>query len=294
MEDILRKLKEKKPNLSHTTLKTYGYVLNRLLRLMKMDVQDYEKLVSQQERILQTISHFTPATRKTILAVLVSLFSPEKTQTLRKKMMEDIEATNAVLREQKKTKKQEENWMTWKEVEQVYKDLYKELGPLLNKQHPTQRDQLRLVDLIMLAVFVLIPPRRSQDYTDMKIRNYNINEDNYFDLKKGLFVFNKYKTQKTYGEQKVKLPKTLLTLLKKWIKINDTDWLLFDSKKGQLPTSRLTLKLNNIFDKRISSSMLRHIFLSSQLEGTPTLTQRDELAEAMGHSAGQAELYRKV
>lgn len=284
MEKIEKQLKDNKPDLSHTSLRTYGYILKRLLKKLDIDVNDYQKLVEKQEEILKILENDTPQSRKTVLAVLISLFGSMKTDKLRVKMLEDANLYNSKLREQKKTEKQEANWMSWEQVQEVYNDVYKELNPLLRKKSPTQRDILRLVDLILLACFVLIPPRRSQDFTEMKVRNYNIDEDNYYDAKRNVFVFNRYKTRGTYGSQTVKVPPNLSTLLKRWIKVNTTDYLLFDTKKGKLTQSRLTLKMNSIFDKKISSSMLRHIFLSSKFGDGPTLKERDEIAQDMGHS----------
>lgn len=291
MEKITEQLKTNKPDLSHTSLKTYGYILKRLLKKLDIPIEDYKQLVNKQDEILKVLENDTPQSRKTVLAVLVSLFTPIKTDKLRIKMLEDANLYNSKLREQKKTEKQEKNWMSWEQVQQVYADVYKELGPLIRKKNPTQRDILRLVDLILLAVFVLIPPRRSQDFTEMKIKNYNIDEDNYFDSKRNVFVFNRYKTKGTYGSQTVKIPSNLLLLLKKWIKINPTDYLLFDTKKGKLTQSRLTIKLNSIFDKNVSTSMLRHIFLSSKFGDAPTLKERDLIAKDMGHSVETQEFY---
>ena len=46
-----------------------------------------------------------------------------------------------------------------------------------------------------------VVPRRSMDYTELKIRNYNPHTDNYY--KKGKFYFNVYKTSKDYGLQNI-------------------------------------------------------------------------------------------
>ncbi len=56
-----------------------------------------------------------------------------------------------------------------------------------------------IVEYFILALMsgVQIPPRRSLDYADMKIRNYNKNTDNYYE--NGKFTFNQYKTFKQYG-----------------------------------------------------------------------------------------------
>lgn len=292
MDKVIDQLKKNKPSLSLSSLKTYNYILRRLMKKLEMKTEDFQQLINKQDEILEILADESVQVRKTILAVLVSLFGPEKTEKIRKKMLEDANTYNEKLKTQNKTEKQEKNWMSWEQVMGRHKSLSKELSPLLKKDNPSPKDLLRLVDLILLSVFVLIPPRRSQDYTEMKVRNFNVNEDNYFDSKRKAFVFNKYKTKKTYGQQIVHLPTNLLKLINRWSKINPHDHLLFDSKGGPLSPSRLTIKLNNIFGKNLSSSLLRHIYISEKvLADAPKIKEREAVAKAMGHSTDQQEYY---
>ena len=292
MDKVIDQLKKNKPSLSLSSLKTYNYILRRLMKKLEMKTEDFQQLINKQDEILEILADESVQVRKTILAVLVSLFGQEKTEKLRKKMLDDANTYNEKLKSQNKTEKQEKNWMSWEEVMGRHKSLSKELSPLLKKDNPSPKDLLRLVDLILLSVFVLIPPRRSQDYTELKLRSYDVNEDNYFDPKRKAFVFNKYKTKKTYGQQIVHLPTNLLKLINRWSKINPHDHLLFDSKGGPLSPSRLTIKLNNIFGKNISSSMLRHIYISEKvLADAPKIREREKVAEAMGHSINTQEYY---
>ena len=292
MDKVIDQLKKNKPSLSLSSLKTYNYILRRLMKKLEMKTEDFQQLINKQDEILEILADESVQVRKTILAVLVSLFGQEKTKKLRTKMLEDANIYNEKLKTQNKTEKQERNWMSWEEVMARHKTLSKELSPLLKKDNPSPKDLLRLVDLILLSVFVLIPPRRSQDYTEMKVRNFNMNEDNYFDPKRKAFVFNKYKTKKTYGQQIVHLPTNLLKLINRWVKINPHDHLLFDSKGGALSPSRLTIKLNNIFGKNLSSSLLRHIYISEKvLADAPKIREREAVAKAMGHSTDQQEYY---
>ena len=70
--------------------------------------------------------------------------------------------------------------------------------------------------------------RRAKDYgIDFKIKNIDKNSQNF--LEKSKMVFHEYKTKNTYGKQTLNIPKALLRLVKKWIAINPTDYLLFDS-----------------------------------------------------------------
>ena len=135
-------------------------------------------------------------------------------------------------------------------------------------------------------------PRRSLDYSLMKIKNYDPKSENYY--KSGKFYFHKYKTSEKYGLQTLSIPKELDTLIKKWIRLNPTDYLLFSSNKQPVSSSQINCMLNSIFDgKHISCDMLRHIYLTNLYKDVPALSQMEQTAEDMGHSVGQAMLYIK-
>ncbi len=92
----------------------------------------------------------------------------------------------------------------------------------------------------------------------MKISGYDKKVDNYFTGTQ--FIFNQYKTVKTYGEKTITLPKELCDILKKWKKINIGEMILYSSNAKGLAVPQVTRTLNNIFDKKVSASMLRHSF----------------------------------
>jgi len=96
------------------------------------------------------------------------------------------------------------------------------------------KEYQQIQDLIIVAVLggLFIPPRRNLDYCCFKLKNINNDNDNYID--KNQFVFNTYKTAKFYKQQRVDIPKDLKTILTKWIKINPTDYLLFDTNQNPL------------------------------------------------------------
>ena len=114
-------------------------------------------------------------------------------------------------------------------------------------------------------------------------------------MEKGCLVFNSYKTSKTYGQQKVVIPPELKAILTKWIKINPTEYLLFDGKKNQLTNVKLNQRLNKMFgDKKVGVNQLRHTFLSDKYQETIKLNNdmADDL-QKMGSSTSQEKVYIK-
>jgi hypothetical protein len=183
--------------------------------------------------------------------------------------------------------------ISFAEVEEVYKNLEAHAKIHLMKKALTPSDLNEIQKWILVALVsgLFIPPRRSADW-NMKLKNYDEEKDNYVDVKNSQFVFNSYKTAKVYGKTKVDIPKPLKLILNKWLKLNDTDYLLFDANKNPLSSSQIAHRLNEIFGRKISTSMLRHIFLTHKF-GNVNLQELEDTAGAMGTSKMEALQYVK-
>ena len=136
---------------------------------------------------------------------------------------------------------------------------------------------------IFYWVFFLV----SLDFSLLKIRNFDEETYNYY--KKGICYFNNYKTKDVYGKQSLTVPKELNEILKKWIRINQSDYMLFSSIGKGLNSSQITKILNKIFGLNISTSMLRHIYLSNKYSEVEENMKKD--AVLMGHSANTQSQY---
>ena len=292
MEQVLDRLRKNKPNLTDSTLKTYSSILRNLYERMEGKGAMIPFFEKHLHKVIPALKDDQKNVRKTKLAVLVSLFHGQEVKDLdkiRELMLKDANEYNSSL---KKTEKQEENWMDWEDVKALFEELYKRNYPLLKKKSLKKHEWMEVLNLILLALYVLQAPRRSQDYTLMKIRNFKPDEDNYYDKK--TFTFQRYKTAKKYGEQVVKVSPRLQSILRLWWKINPHDYLLSTFGGKPLSVSRVSLLLNRIFDKKISTSMIRHIYLSSLYKDVPALKNMDETAREMGHSTNEAmETYVK-
>jgi integrase len=200
-----------------------------------------------------------------------------------------------------KSEKQQKNWSSWEEVKKTEEELYKEAAELMNKKHLTAPEAEKLLQCVVLSLYTKIQPRRNQDYLNMlvvKKWSEDMSADhNYLDLTGNQFVFNKYKTAKKYGVQKIAIPSDLLDILVPYLKHNP----LWKESKGKVAVpflvspggvpitalNGITRILNKIFGKKIGSSMLRHIFLSDKYSAL-----KDDMAEdaaAMGHSVAEQQ-----
>ena len=293
MESIKDYIKEQRPNLSKQSISTYTSILKNLYIKVFGDGDDIDiKKFSDTDKILEHLKTLEPNKRKTVLSALVILTDKKE---YRDQMLNDIQSYNEEQHTQEKSDKQNASWVEGSEIKQLIDTLWKEVNLIYKKLLFTMHDYQTIQNYIILCLLggVYIPPRRSKDYVDFKIKNIDKSKDNY--LIKNKLVFNSYKTAKTYGQQEIIVPPELLKILRKWIKCNPTDYLLFDSNKHQLSNVKLNQRLNKLFDhKKVSTNALRHTFLSEKYQST--IKANNDMAKDMkdmGSSTIQERVYIK-
>lgn len=289
MEELLKK---NKPSISSSSLKTYMSLLKSLY-YKKHDKKTEINLdwFNNQDEIIELLKDKAASSRKTTYASLIAI--AKHNDKYKTALLDDGKTYDKFIKSQKKTDKQEENWKNFEDVKKIVDETYTKVKPLLNMKELSADEYKKVQDFIILALTsgVYIPPRRSMDWIDMKIKNADKEKDNYID--KNDFVFNRYKTAKFYQQQKVAIPKSLKLILNKFLKLNKHEYLLTDDKGNKMTNVRLNQKLNKIFDGAISTSMLRHIYLTNELKDVPALTKLEQMATDMGHSVKEALEYVK-
>lgn len=292
MEDCKEHIKKMRPKLSDSTLKTYCNILRNLYKDVFDGDFDYKHYLKDYEKVMKHLENTKYNVRKTILSALVVISEGTVAQShYRKQMLEDAQQYNALQKKNIMTDEQKKNWITWKEVEQHLDLLKKKFYYIFKEKNPEIHDILNLQKYIILCCYVLIPPRRLQDFCLMKVRDISKDKDNFYE--KGVFHFRQYKTAKFLGLQIEKVPKTLELLLRKWITFTNgkSNYLFFDYYGKAFTSSGLTKVLNSIFGKNISVNMLRHIYITEKTG--PLIKQIEETAKEMGHSTETQKLYIK-
>lgn len=294
MTDIVKAyIKEKRSTLSDSSITTYASVLKSLYKKVfgdgKIDFDDFK----DTKKVLGFLKDVPPNRRKTILSALVIITNNE---SYREQMLSDVREYNKDISKQEKTPEQEANWIDTAQVKTVFDAVKADACALMKKKVALKPVELQEIqNYIILAVLggIFIPPRRSKDYCDFKIKGIDEKKDNY--AKKGKLVFNSYKTAKTYGVQEVDIPKPLQQILNAWCKINPTDFLLFDSNMSHLTPVKLNQRLNKIFGgKKISVNQMRHSYLTGKYAEHSKVDK--ELAEdvrEMGTSKAMLTTYVK-
>lgn len=292
MSEIIKEtIIKMKPNISKSSVSTYNSILKNLYKRIFGDGDVDMSNFDETTKILSHLKDIEPNKRKTVLSALVVITDNKK---YRDQMMKDIEEYKSNESNQLKNEKQTESWVEKDEIVELYDAMTKNVKILYKKKELTMADLQEIQNYIILCILsgIFIPPRRSKDYVDFKIKAIDHEKDNY--INKKMFVFNSYKTAKTYQRQEIPIPPELMKILNKWIKINPTDYLLFDINGKKLTNVKITQRLNKIFGKKASVNQLRHSYLSDKYQETIKLNKdmADDM-KAMGSSRNQEQIYIK-
>ena len=288
---LKEELKSKRKTLSESSLTTYSSILKNLYKKVFGEGQIKLDNFDKTKEIIEYIKDVPPNKRKSILSALVVLTDNED---YRKLMLGDINKYNSFIKTQQKTDTQEANWIEKEKIKEVFDKLEKDAKQIYKKQSLTMNDLQSIQEYIIVALLggLFIPPRRLLDYTEFRVKNIKKDEHNYYN--RGSLYFNHYKTAKHYGEQSVKVPKTLQAILTKWIKTNPNDYLLFDNNGNKLNSVKLNQRLNKIFNGKVSVNALRHTYLTDKFG--EQIEKNKEIAntmEKMGSSSSQLTTYVK-
>lgn len=295
---IAKRLRDNRPNISDSTVKTYTSLLsNMFYREHPRDDPLEMSFFTNDKKIMSMLEDKSPTTRKTYLAAIVVLNGKEHVnEFIEKQMNDDSKETDRILSTQTKSTKQKDNWEEFESIKTLQNTYEIEALKILNSKtkHLQDHEQELLNKYMMLTLSsgVYFPPRRSE-MIYIQVKNPDTEKDNYIDMKTDELVYNKYKTAKTYGSQRVKFPAPFKSILKKYLAKTSGQTYLLEQNGRPYTANQITRELNSIFGKKISTSMLRHIYLSSIYKDIPALNRMKKTAEEMGHSLKESMEYIK-
>jgi len=272
-----------KPDISASSKKLYTHNLTKLNGGKAITNLNF----LSKEDIEAKLTALKPNTRRTYLIAIVSSLKdrPEaKYKKLYTKFYAQLNDLNKELKNNtEKTPKVKENWIEQESVTDKQKSLEEILPKIEGKKKLTEDEYNQLLQLVVVSLYTLQNPRRNKDYTDMLIVKV-VPEDtefNYLDLTKMEWVFNNYKTKKTYQQKVVPIGDELKPILEAYFRFHPQAKLIkkkkivdkipfleyFDGKPLNTSTD-MTRMLNKIFGKKIGCSMLRAINLTSKYGDT--------------------------
>jgi integrase len=280
--------------LKASSITRYRQVLQKLHRELYGKGKDYTlNSFLDFKKILPYLNGVEIVAKKNYLNGLIALTENE----IYKNELENIRGQLQARAEQTyKTEKQREGEITLDELAEKYNE-YEAKAKLIYKKKKADikmSDLQTLQDFILLALMsgVFIPPRRNLDWIDFKVKNIDINRSNFFLPIENKLVFNTYKGSDQKGKQEVIIPKKLTTILKKYIKFIDNEYLFYDSVKSKLSVSQITQRFYRILPSgKTTTNDLRHAYITERL-GNQFL-QGQNIMKDMGSSSGMARTYIK-
>ncbi len=278
--------------------------------------RDFTSLIflKDHEKVLSNISKYRDSTKKAILGGIVSILHMYKAKIAFKKcspvyfeaMMQLSKKAREDEGKNEMSETQKANWIDYDDMIKKRNELAEEVSKVTKKRTLTGSDWNELLEYVVLCLYTYMNPRRNADYilcrVVKKLNNDMPNDCNYLDLATGEFVFNRYKTAKTYQQQREKIPDELKEILGMYLKHHPV---FKDKTKQKEPvpllctfdgkpftaSNSITRILNKVFGKRVGSSMIRHAFISSKYGKVMEEMKRD--SEAMGHSLEEQRAYYK-
>jgi len=296
MTTIRERIIENRPNLTLSSIKTYMSIINKTARDISNKLEKPDDIIEHHKEILESLMTYKPNIRKTKLSAFIVVLdqkddTPDDVKEIidnyRKQLFADADDVDKDEKKQKLTESQEKNYITWDEVLKIYENLRTEAEPLFKLENLNKKQYNKLQEFVLLSLYVLTPPRRSLDYAQFKIKSIDESTDNYMTVKgrkkEGTLVFNAYKNSKRLGKQEVKISNALRNIIQKWMLKNPNEYLITTNTGNRIEQPRVNLMLNNIFNKNIGSSLLRHIYLTHKY-GDVELGEMEKTTHEMGNS----------
>jgi hypothetical protein len=282
--------------LSQKTIEMYLIKLRILNNNNPFDNLTFLKQKMNIKQKLQDIKNDN--TRKSYVASIVAILNRQKGKAwedLNKYYKAIFLKERSIFAEKpasEKSETQEKNWLTWDEVMAIFNKLKEKADEVEKKPRLSNADRKTMEHYMILALYVLQPPRRN-DWYYMVLGKGDDDKKNYVDIKGGKYYFNNFKTAKS-GKEVIDIPDEIMPTLKSYIsKMNLTegDYLLFPDDENRTNSNRMTKSLNSIMGKKVGASMLRHIYLSHKYG--KIMKDQEQDAEFMAHSVSMQKDYVK-
>jgi len=306
-EDLITKLKAK--NLSDSSIKLY---LRNLEKINNGELKDF-KFLKNIQAVQDILKGYKDNTKRSILISIVSVLGccpdDKKIVKLRKAYYDlMLEKSNEIKEKEsdEPTEEQKKNWISWDDVKKRFEELKKEVDEVTKNKNLNKNQYDTLLYYMILSLYVISPPRRNKDYQFMNVVYKNTDkltkDKNYLAYSENKFYFNVYKTSKKYGQKVEDISEELKKIIDLYLKFHpkikgkvsksvDTPFLVSYDGNTLSQVNSMTKLFNKIFGKRISSSALRHIFLSDKYGDTVKDMKED--AEKMGHTVETQKTYIK-
>jgi hypothetical protein len=265
------------------------------------------KFLDKPEVIAEKLKEYKPTTQRNFYIAIVSALNiggdTPKHKKLYSKYYDIMLSKN---KEVKEIKHDPETLPKWDEITEKRNTLGNQVVDFADAKQLTPLQYDTLLKWVVVSLYTLQAPRRNGDYLNAYIVDKNHadlpSDRNYVSLKDHEFVFNKYKTDKTYGTYVEPITEELRRVLAIYYKHHpllkngklpkgtpSVKFLVYADGEPLTQLNAITRILNSALGKGTGSSKLRHAYLTDKYG--KVVEEQQEDAEKMGHSTGQQKEY---
>lgn len=320
IENIKKILRYARPDSKDTTIGVYKSNLKKLATIFNSSDFKFLSRPSEVERKLKDYKfkvkdemknlNFTTI-RNIYSAIIVLLEGIDKLNNNSKqkntidKYMTKRDNLNKLydskMKDDNVSEKQKEQIVDKKTIDEMIAMLKGEVEEIRNKSKMTVSDISKLRAYTIFSILSKTPTRNDMsnmiyvtdkmyDDENKKVRDVN----NYLvEDKDGnrRFMFNDYKTKKQYGEVKVNISKKVNEVIDEYLAFMDYNFEddIFPISRNNISTL-LIRQSSRLIGKRISSTLMRKIYVSDKYKSPPKITaEQEEDANNMMHSVQTAQ-----
>ena len=319
MTTLQEKIQKLKPNLKESSVKLYITNLKKIYREIecngRKDICNFDNLdfLKDYDKVMKTLEDENSNTKKNrLIAIVVALQATNAEKNLLEKysksMLELAEQSNEQYKKQQKTDKQKENWVEYGDLVNLANDMLKRIKKhgILKKENISKPEYNLLQEYVVLRFYLNYPLRN--DLSEVKVissKNEDDKKQNFLlvDGDKFSLILNDYKTVKTFGSQLYELDDKFSKIVRIFLKHNTSGFFITKTNRNEpISANGITKMLNRLFlrelDKRISTSMIRHITATHDRKNDKTLKEIEELKKKVQkkylHSISTNHEYRKI
>ena len=323
---LLELIKTKRPNIADSTIKSYINCLKKIKSDLKLDGDlKNADFLHDTDNVLKYINNHEKITTKKnkLTCIIVALDADKefknkhKTIEIYQNLLKSLnEEYNLFLSLQTKTATQKKNWIEYDELIGIANNLVNTVKKYKTRDTLNKLEMSELQNAILLKTHLVFPIRN--DLSEVKIIDNNdyekLNETEQLEHnwlvknnKKMMFIFHNFKNAKKIGTKTYEVPRNLINLYNIWFKFNKSEWLLVSKKdnKSKINSNNQTKYFNSLFqsyypDKKIGSSLIRHIVIShfAEINNEPTIAEEKakakEIENKYMHSSAVNKMYRKI
>ena len=291
-----QKLINRMSKFNKSSIRSLVQYLQKVKQVYKKDNQVFNGsnigLLKDKRKVLNILSNYKNPKDHiyAIINVLKAFFNNDELikyyETIMKKFMEKNVKD---IRQNKKSEKQNQNWINYDKLVKIFKQ---------NKNKLNDNDKL-------LMSFIIFFPRRLQDYYKMKLHktgkkdmNFNYLNLNKFNMPSS-FQFFRSKSQ-NYEDTTKKIPSSLKNIIMNYVREKEVknNQLLFPKSNGKIHNAdsfskHITKLFKDITGKNINMNLYRHIVATNLSDKNYSMNQREKIASEMGHSILKSYEYSK-